>query len=49
MSIKDIVEINKLPSVFFLVIAVVGKFVIYTGEYVLIKADSKTIVGFIFT
>jgi hypothetical protein len=46
MSIKDIFEINKLPSVFFLVIAVVGAFVFYGGEFVLIKADPKTTVGF---
>ncbi|WP_264550235.1 superinfection exclusion B family protein [Flavobacterium sp. N2820] len=46
MSIKDIFEIKKLPSVFFLVIAVVGAFLFYGGEYVLIKADPKTTVGF---
>jgi hypothetical protein len=46
MSIKDIFEINKLPSVFFLVIAVVGTFVFYGGDSVLIKADPKTPVGF---
>lgn len=46
MSIKDIFEIKKLPSVFFFVIAVVGTFVFYGGDYVLIKADPKTTVGF---
>ncbi|WP_299681086.1 super-infection exclusion protein B [uncultured Tenacibaculum sp.] len=46
MSIKDIFEINKLPSYFFLVIAFVGAFVFYGGEYVLIKANPKTTVGF---
>ena len=46
MSIKDIFEIKKLPSVFFLVIAVVGAFIFYGGKYVLIKADPKTTIGF---
>jgi hypothetical protein len=46
MSIKDIFEIKKLPSVFFLVIALVGSFIFYGGNYVLIKADPKTTVGF---
>ncbi|WP_281299162.1 super-infection exclusion protein B [Flavobacterium limnophilum] len=46
MSIKDIFEIKKLPSVFFLVIAVVGAFLFYGGKYVLIKADPKTPIGF---
>ncbi|TDE01241.1 super-infection exclusion protein B [Flavobacterium hiemivividum] len=46
MSIKDIFEIKKLPSVFFLVIAVVGIFIFYGGKYVLIKADPKTTIGF---
>jgi hypothetical protein len=46
MSIKDIFEIKKLPSVFFLVIAVVGTFIFYGDKYVLIKADPKTTIGF---
>jgi hypothetical protein len=46
MSIKDIFEIKKLPSVFFLIIAVGGTFIFYGGNYVLIKADPKTTVGF---
>jgi len=46
MSIKDIFEISKLPSVFFLVIAFVGGFLFYGGDIVLIKADPETTVGF---
>lgn len=46
MELKDIFEIKKIPSVVFFVIAIVGGFLFYGGEYVLIKADPKTTIGF---
>ncbi|MEO8236018.1 MAG: super-infection exclusion protein B [Flavobacterium sp.] len=46
MDIKDIFEIKKLPSVIFLVVTIVGGFLFYGGDYVLIKANPKTTVGF---
>jgi len=46
MDLKDLFEIKKLPSVIFLVVAVVGGFLFYGGDYVLIKANPKTTVGF---
>ena len=46
MELKDIFEIKKIPTVVFLVITIVGGFLFYGGNYVLIKADPKTTVGF---
>lgn len=46
MELKDIFEIKKIPTFVFFVIAIVGGFLFYGGEYVLIKANPKTTVGF---
>ncbi len=46
MELKDIFEIKKIPTAVFFVITIAGGFLFYGGEYVLIKADAKTTIGF---